>query len=290
MTSQIPPLKFLSPVIPLAVTSDAVPFEDVLDDWRVTETLSARLHTIDGRQYREYRVLMERRPKLREDRGSLYIHGCYLARAIDRAWAYATGRLPGLRGYELFISPLDPPKEWETNAENVVPEDDWRILRLRVSAEPRHLRVSALPLRRTVRILKGIVDATDVLQQLCTYHYTALVTTDEELHLLLFAQALEIVRELLPGASTTEKEGRLPQAVRDRLRHRLNRLFELCQQRRQTRHAIDKKQGVSIKPDIGYDEADAFQQDANLLINWVVTHDLGVPLAVANDGVSDDIA
>jgi hypothetical protein len=134
-----------------------------------------------------------------------------------------------------------------------------------------------------------LVDADDILTQLCTYHYGGLVTTDPELHLLLFAQGIEIVRELLPGKSAKAKEAQLPVPVRDRMKRQLNWVFEVCQQRRETRHAIDKKEGLSIKPDFADEEADEFLHDANLLISHLVTSRIGVPLAVDDGGISHDI-
>ncbi len=261
-----------------------------LDEWEVSERLADRPSSVEGKPFRDYQVVLQRQPKLGEDVGSLYIHGCYLAKAVDRAWGYATGRLLGSRGYDLFLSPLGPPNEWASNGPAAVPDGDWRILQSRLSTEVRTLQVATLPLRRALTILKGIVSSTDVLQQLAGYHYGALVTTDEELHFLLFAQAIDIVREMLRGRSAQDKEGQLPRAVREQLHHPLNHLFELCQQRRQTRHAIDKQQDLRLKPDLTHEEADAFQHDANLLISFVVTRELGVPLATVRDGVAADMA
>jgi hypothetical protein len=256
----------------------------------VRETLAERPQWIEGHLCRDYRVVLERTPRRGEDEGSLFIRGCYLASAIDRACGYATGSLLGSRGYDLFLTPLRPPDEWESDAASIIPRGDWELLQSRVSTAPPTREFSAgLPLQRAVSILRGIVKADDILQQLCAYHYGALITTDGELHFLLFAQAMEIVRELLPGASAPTKEAGIPKFVRERMKCSLNKTLEICQQRRQTRHAIDKKEGLRIKPDIGDEEGDAFQHDANLLISFVVTRSLGFPLAVVEDGVSRDL-
>jgi hypothetical protein len=131
-------------------------------------------------------------------------------------------------------------------------------------------------------VLKALEKSAEVTQQLCSYHFAALTTQETDMHFLLLAQGLEIARALLPGRSAADKENGLPATVRKALSQPLNWLFEMSQQRRQTRHAIDKRTNVSLKPSLTHDEELSFVHDANLILQFVASSQLSIPL-VLND-------
>ena len=79
-------------------------------------------------------------------------------------------------------------------------------------------------------------------------HTSAMETVDRELPYLLFAQALEAARPLFDGGSAAEQQSRLPVGVRERQAQDLNWLFSMCNQRRETRHLVDKADSVTLKP------------------------------------------
>jgi hypothetical protein len=55
----------------------------------------------------------------------------------------------------------------------------------------------------------------------------------------------------------------------------------MAQQRRETRHSIDKKGTIQIKPSFEPDEEDDYVHDAELVLRAVICLQLELPLATA---------
>ncbi|MGH8526788.1 MAG: hypothetical protein ACREXY_22030, partial [Gammaproteobacteria bacterium] len=166
------------------------------------------------------------------------------------------------------------------------PESAWELLRDGVSYGTLRRVSQLLPLRHCIHVMWRIAEADDVLVQLMTYHFRAVTSMDVDMPFLLLAQGLEMARALLPGASKKVQLEALPLPVRERLPNGLDWLFETANQRRQTRHAIDKQGDIKLKPDFSEDEERDFLNGANLVLHHVVTSRLGVPLVISEGGAS----
>lgn len=216
--------------------------------------------------------------------GSASIAGCFLARQLDRAWTYATGMTLTGRGYDLFMRPTNPPAGWESNAAEVIPVADWEIIQSRISHVSAYRVTPTFPLRSAMDALLAWAAADDVTQAIGELHTSAMETVDRELPYLLFAQALEAARPLFDGASAAEQQARLPVGVRGRQAQDLNWLFGMCNQRRETRHLVDKADSLTLKPSFDETEGRDFLHDASLMLHFVVTKALGLPLVFNENG------
>ena len=121
-------------------------------------------------------------------------------------------------------------------------------------------------------------------------YYAALEALEPEAHLLFFAQALEAARELLPGQNKVEKQAQMPAGLAIMMKRPLDSLFEISNARRQTRHLITKQGGLAPHPEMDDTEVTDFQHDADLVIRYVASKQLGLPFMVAPGGVSGIVA
>jgi len=275
-------VRLVSPALTLRVDTPCEPLACDVDRWHIVE----HFHVSEPSSFGRYHVSMEHILDVGEDAGSAYINGETHARALEKAWLYGTGGTLGWRGYNYYLVPAELPSGWTSNAEDVVPPEEWRLLKDGTSFEANRRTMPTLPLRSCVEVLWALTRADDVLVQLTTYHLGAVTTSDPDLYPLLFAQALDVARALLPGRDKREQTAMVPDAVARRLPNGLGWLYEIANQRRQTRHAIDKKAEVSLKPDLADAETEAFVSEASVLIQYIVSLKLGVPLVIDEDGTS----
>lgn len=277
-------LRLASPGLTLRVTDESLPFHTVVDDWHIAEH-----HVADIGEYGPYNVTMEMDVPPGEDVGSAYISGEAHAQALEKAWLYGTGLTLSGRGFDFFLHPVQLPSGWSSNAREVVPNDDWTLLHDGVALGDLRRTSQVRPLRHCIDVLWALARADEVLVQLSTYHLGAVSSLDRDLPFLLLAQGLEIARALLPGDSKKAQAAHLPAAVIERLPRGLDWLFGVSNQRRETRHAIDKQSEVVLKPAFEEDEERDFLEGANLILHFVVTSRLQLPLIVNESGTSSTI-
>jgi len=282
MTASPPtaPLRFQSPQIRVRVLDESPEHSEVLDDWHFTEHFSESGRRDRAEHFGNYHVAMERSVKQDEDAGSVFISGEFHAQALEKAWLYGTGATMGGHGYEFMLPPARLPQSWTSNASEVLPESDWNLLRDGASFAASRRIFPSLPLKACIEVMKALADADDITLQLSAYHYGAVTTLDTDLHFLLFAQGLELGRELLSGKSKKDKEAQLPNGVRSRLRHGLDWLFSMANQRRQTRHALEKREAIVLKEEFDAEEEEVFLEGAHLVLQHLVSSRLGLPLVL----------
>jgi len=283
MTNKV--LRLTSPSILLDVLEESEEHSKVVDDWSISERRSFGTREqppVIG----NYRVTLERELRAGEDAGNAFIHGDYLAHALERAWLYGTGAMLSGHGYKYFLHPAQLPPSWTSNAEEVLAEDSWKLLSEGAYAGPLRRTAPRLPLEQCIAVLFALSEANDVVIQLVTYHVGAVTSRDPDLTFLLFAQGLEMGKSLIRGKSKSDKVKSLPGFVSERLPRDLDWYFEASNQRRQTRHAIDKRGAVVLKPDFDDDEGTDFVDGANILLHYLVTSQLGIPLIIDENGRS----
>lgn len=283
-------IRLTSPSLRLRTRTSAVPIECVRDGWRFGETLGARKYVHNGETFHSYQVTLERQACDDEDLGSIYIQARYLAAALSRVWVFATGLPLTDRGYDLFMTPIVLPPGWESNASAVIPERDWNLLRSPVSSAPLHRTVDQLPLKQAITLLEAYRDTDIETYTMTERYFAALEAVEYEAHLLFFAQALEVAKELLDGTDKVTKQARLPGAVSTRMKRPLDWLFNMSNSRRQTRHLINKQRSVAVQPEMDDDEIADFQHDADLIVRYVASKRLGVPFIYSHAGIAESVA
>ena len=277
-------VQFESPELKLLVDAAGAPFSTEIDGWRISEAYVPDQYYLRSVRVGSYRVRMEFDVSGDYDAGGAYIAGCFLARQLDRAWTYATGMTLTGRGYDLFLRPTHPPAGWVHNAEAVVPLDDLKLIQSRISHLSAFRATPTLPLSSAVDALLAWARADEVTQAIGELHTSAMETVDRELPYLLFAQALEAARPLFDGDTAIEQQARLPVGVRERQTRDLKWLFKMGHQRRETRHIVDKAESVVLKASFDEREAADFLHDSSLVLHFLVTKALGLPLVFNEHG------
>jgi hypothetical protein len=281
MTDKI--LRIISPRVELRVPDPPQPFSRELDDWVFHERFeSSRFRTSETFGY--YQVEMEHPILDTEQAGSLFISGEFYAEALEKSWMYGTGIPLAGRGYEHMLLPAHLPFRWSSNASDVLPESDWALLREGASYTASRRTAPSLPLLTCMKVMDALLETDDITMQIVEYHYGAATTLNQELHFLLLAQGLEMGRALLDGTTKDEQERLLPTAISTRLKNGLNWLFEISNQRRQTRHAINKRGAVELKQRLSDEEEHDFVAGANTVLHFLVCRRLAIPLTLFEDG------
>ena len=72
-------------------------------------------------------------------------------------------------------------------------------------------------------------------------------------------------------------------AVSSRMKQGLDWLFEISNQRRQTRHATNKKGSIELREQFSELDEQDFLDGANLVLQLTVTNRLGLPLVLFED-------
>ncbi|MEX2181396.1 MAG: hypothetical protein WD771_05095 [Gemmatimonadaceae bacterium] len=223
-----------------------------------------------------------------DDPGIVFMRACDLARDVDRAFNYATGWPLNGKTFRYLIQPQQVPRAWSLDAtsKELIAADDWELLD-GIASRPRTRVLPATPLDDTLRALEAIGSADTTTAELGQLHYGALTTHDPSLAPLLLSKGLELGRELLPGMDLTAKQAAMPPAVIASLPRALPWFFDISNNRRETRHLVDKRSALALKDELSENERDDFLNGADLILHYLVVSRLNLPLVLmATDGSS----
>jgi hypothetical protein len=211
---------------------------------------------------------------------------------LDRVWTYAAG-YPLKAMLHPTLQLIEGPERWHTNYKDVdraieharshsrfVIEGDWSI-------EPRQwIQMPVWPLKRALNILEQYRSTGIATHFLIELHYQSLTSRDTNSQLLFLVKTPELVESLLPGPKQKSdkkqiralKQKQLPDEITRELEHgqdTLHWLFDIANNRRETRHIGHNPETASLLPEITTAERRSFFHDADLLIRGVVARQLG---------------
>jgi hypothetical protein len=273
-------LRFRSPETRLRILGSPEPFSTTAYDWTIVEHFSEDAYEREGLRYGPHRVVLERAIAKIDDLHNVYLDGVTLAENLDVVWQYAAG-LPWRHvGFEPSWFAIDPPQGWESNQKRVrdslqALESDLIIGDATIGVQ--HWRAgSELPLRKALTALDAFTRTDDLTAAVIRLHYYAQLFLRHGGAHFLFAKALEIVRELLPGSSDQAKHASLPPEIRHGMTRSLAWLFEMSNSRFDTRHPITKKPGLALHPSMSSEEEVAFMKNSHTVLTAVVCQRLGL--------------
>ncbi len=115
------------------------------------------------------------------------------------------------------------------------------------------LALPYLPLATAMHAREAYKRAEDMVKALVDIHYGALKLRRSEGKLFALANALELVRAVLPGRSDSAKQQSLRPEVTANLRQSLHWLFNIANNRFNVRHVLTKAAGKSaLHPRLNY--------------------------------------
>jgi hypothetical protein len=134
-------------------------------------------------------------------------------------------------------------------------------------------------LARVVTALRAYPMLDDVMKELIDLHYRARHAPSGRRELLL-AKALEIVRPMLPGKTDKARERSLPPEIRASLTRPIAWLFNISNNRLETRHALRTKRPPVLQSKLSDEESTEFLRNADLLVRQVIGAALGLDAVV----------
>jgi hypothetical protein len=280
-------LRFQSPEIALGILGDAAPSEAHFEGWRLRELFIPQAHPEIAPDIGSYSLLVERQLTLDDDARHWHTVGVDLVERIDRLWAFAAGLPLRSRGFQVTLASIEAPKGWQSNVKEIdhaIQAATQDIIVGSVGFSSRHWRYAPeFPLVQLVQGLNSYIVADELVRELIDLHYEAHHSASSRSRAVLFAKALEIVRELLPGRDDRSREAELPVHVREALSHSLAWLYNLSNNRRNTRHPVTKQPNLALHPEMPGSEYMDYLRNADLLIRYVGSAKLGLNLVVLQD-------
>jgi len=257
------------------LTANCSPHQCIIGDWSIRESYEL-LHdrTLPDNTV-SYSIWIETEVSSYKEIWTKRDSAFELADDLNRVWTYVCGQ--PINAARLGLVICHAPTAWTTNVEEV----EWNLqaggLTGKVSIRTRHWAYcQELPLRKVLDILKKYKTAPDIVRELIEIHYLALTSTLPEARLYFFAKGLEIVRKLLPGKDDQEKQKSLPVDIASDLQQSLHWLFDMANNRSDTRHVILKKvTPPKLLPRMSAQERESFEHDADLFIRTAVCMKLG---------------
>lgn len=235
----------------------------------------------------DYKIIIKSKISDEKELFDSYQQLSEISRQIDRAWLYACGHPLTKSDFSLLtphLQSLDGKiSGWRTNYRATkkklrkgkpsvnfkVNRQDWAFY-------------SVLPLEHALNIRTAILSSSDLIQSLIELHFYAHKVKDDYSRFFFFAKALEIVRKLLPGKDDKQKEKNLPFNISKELSCSLHSLYDLSNNRYETRHIMQKKKQQVMHQKMTVDEIRSFKHNADIILRAVTCQNLGIDYITIN--------
>ena len=248
----------------------------------ITESFkdSARYDSIE-KNLGEYKVICRARCASLPELMANYRSILEATREIDVAWLYSCGH-PLAKEHYTLLSPSvlmydGTIKGWKTNYRSIrkkmhygKPRVDFSISRVD------HAHLETYPLQSALSACEAIRHAGATVRALIELYYSARKVADTYSVLFFMSKALEMVRKILPGKNDAEKEQSLAAKCSIKLPISLHQMYDLANNRFETRHAIARENHVRLMPHITNEELRTFLASGDDIIRAVVCAELGV--------------
>jgi hypothetical protein len=269
-------LSYLSTTKLYGIAGGAEPADGEFEGFNLRETLG--LTPVKGLppEVREYTLSIERTIKSSDELLTASSDVRTFLSDLDKFWIYATGE------------PLNPMVKrvslergiagWSHNEVQVrdyLVRNCHQILAVLADSRDQHWVVMRdFPLLPALRARRAYKSATPSVQALVDLHYSALKSSYGEGRLFGLAKALELARHILPGKDGATKQQVLADLIGRNLRHSLDWLKQMGNDRYHTRHAVQKGPTVQLKPKMTGEEIGDFEHDADLILRATVFREL----------------
>jgi len=230
----------------------------------------------------DYRVVIQASVQSEQELRERYQEISAVTQQIDRAWVYACGHALSESDFA-WIAPhikmIDGRIQgWRTNY--AATKKRFRVGRPSVKFRfSRHdwAHYPKFPLAPAIQARDALVNASEIISSLVELHFYAHKALDDYSRLFFLAKALEVVRGLLPGTSDVEKQQSLPFSVSQKLTADLHSLYDIANNRYETRHVIRRSGFPSLHSHMTHEEIATFKKDSDLVIRSVVCDALQIP-------------
>lgn len=235
-----------------------------------------------------YGLRMECQVDTKQDAARCHTEALQLALDLNIVWAYVA--VVPLFPKRIMLRLAESPDGWRTNFKKLKstrptkPRSALAIspspvpavaLSMSIKIKPGKYKVVLpyMPLQRALVALRAYRNASENMRFLMNLHFAAIDQLGTDTQLFLFAKALDLARDMLPGHDNPKKESALPVGVRAELVQSLNWLGEMSNNRLETRHVASKGK---LLPQLSPTERRDYIHDADLVIRGVVERKLGI--------------
>jgi hypothetical protein len=235
-----------------------------------------------------YVLRMECQVATKGQAGNYNAEARQLASDLNVVWAYVA--LVPLFPKRLMLHPSGPPDGWRTNFKKlkstrpIKPRPGYspgRAVSFDVSIKfdkgQYKVTSDSLLLRRAIDAVNAYRTASLETRFLMQIHIAAIDQLGMVSQLILFAKAVNLARDMLPGHDVSKKATALPNDVRAALRQSLAWLGKMSNERLETRHVA---KGGKLLPSLSSAEGADFVHDADLVIRGVVENELRIAAIV----------
>jgi hypothetical protein len=288
-------LRYESPEKYYGVLNDCELFDTNVDGWRIYERCHPDHLEMSGllpEGVRCYSVVLETDVSTQAQLQARHKDVFKLTDELDRVWTYAADYpLKATHSRSVYG---EGPERWQTNYKDVdraierarshsrfIIEGEWSLELMQSILLP------TWPLKRALNILEQYRSTSVATRFLIELHYQSLTSRDTASQLLFLAKTLELVESLLPDPKRKSdskqkrafKQKHLPEAVTRALEYgqdTLHKLFDIANNKQETRHIKYNPKTASLPPQITADERRSFLHNADLIIRGVVALQFGI--------------
>ena len=268
------------------IRSECDPHHDVVEGLTISEHFQkSEKHKNISSTLGDYFIVIETEVNNSSEIQSKHFEIKALISEIDRSWMYACGH-PLNKKVLSYMGPyVDFPdgniSGWKSNYREAEKEVNKGRAHATFSFEKiSHSTFSYWPLQTALVARKSFLSASEPIQALLDLHYFAHKVGDSYSSFFFLAKSLELVRALLPGKTDAQKEKKLSEDVRSKLKTSLHNIVGLANTRFEIRHIVKDKDSISLHEKMNSSEINTFKHDADLIIRFVVCTNLDIPLII----------
>jgi hypothetical protein len=233
----------------------------------------------------EYRITIEvpviNLDQLREANSD----GAELITSFQKLWPYVCGEPLNPVGWRFDFNIV--PQGWTSNSKDLEHFYLKNSKRVVIHARVKHqswVFLPYFPLRYAMIALQNQETLSNVFKSLMDIHFQAVNARFVDGRLFLFAKAVELVSKLIPGRTHRDKHASLPDDLKKTLTRSIDWLFQIANNRFDFRHVVKDPIGPQLHPKATRDEMSDYEKNADFLIRYYVSKQLGIPTPILHDG------
>jgi|GEM_PF-1975333 len=283
-------LKYESDPKVYEIRSECAPHYEVVGGLTISEHFrKSEKHKHISSTLGDYYIVIETEVNSSSEIQSKHFEIKALISEIDRSWMYTCGH-PLNRKVLSYMGPyVDFPDGnihgWKSNYREAEKEVNKGRAHATFSFEKvSHSVFSYWPLKAALVARESYLSSSEQIKALVDLHYFAHKVGDSYSSFFFLAKSLELVRALLPGKTDVQKEKKLSDDVRSRLKASLHDIVGLANTRYEIRHIVKDKNNISLHGKMNNSEINTFKHDADLIIRFVVCNNLDIPLVIPERG------
>lgn len=261
-------------------------FSGSIDEWDIRDEIKETDQVEKGIPLNKYQLIVEKevrhmktKEKQKEEFRFFRKDAFELIDELNLVWPLVFGSI--LSPAKTVHGSRSAPDHWSSNSKDLIKELHPSKYNIELSVDSRRwVILSYQPLCRLLKAHTAYRKASKPVRTLVKLYFDA-IDSNRHASMFIFANALELVRAILPGNNDEKRTKALPQETREAIGKDLTWLFTIANNRLDVRHVVKKDPNdLKIHPKITENEISLFRGNASLIIKSVIEEKLGLSIEI----------